>query len=101
MPAWDGSPSHADLELIDFFGRVPSWHDQAACRNHPQPDWWFPPPGRQGLRLANNAKRVCGDCPVQVTCLGDAMSREEQHGIWGGMSRLDRRALRKKARHVA
>jgi WhiB family redox-sensing transcriptional regulator len=30
------------------------------------------------------AKRICGECPVQVACLQGALDRREPWGVWGG-----------------
>lgn len=30
------------------------------------------------------AKAMCGLCPLQATCLADALEREEPWGVWGG-----------------
>ncbi len=30
------------------------------------------------------AKAMCGLCPLQESCLGDALEREEPWGVWGG-----------------
>ena len=35
-------------------------------------------------------------CPVRAECLWDAVSREEPHGIWGGLSHRERNALVRK-----
>ena len=43
------------------------------------------------------AKAICRDCPVRAACLDGAMRRNEQFGVWGGLSVNERRALRKKA----
>lgn len=30
------------------------------------------------------AKAVCARCPLQASCLADALAREEPWGVWGG-----------------
>ena len=30
------------------------------------------------------AKAMCGLCPLQASCLADALEREEPWGVWGG-----------------
>ena len=42
------------------------------------------------------AKKVCRDCPVRRPCLDYAMNNNERHGIWGGLTRRERRLLRRK-----
>ena len=39
-----------------------------------------------------HALSICNDCPVQEQCLDANMS--ERHGIWGGTTESQRRALR-------
>lgn len=39
------------------------------------------------------AKAICAQCPVATPCLEAGM--RETDGVWGGMSALDRRALRR------
>lgn len=40
------------------------------------------------------AKKVCMDCPVQQTCLDHAITHNEIHGIWGGLTPTERRRYR-------
>lgn len=47
-------------------------------------DWWFPTEGRVADAKAAAAIEICHGCPVRLECLDDAVSRNEQHGIWGG-----------------
>ena len=42
------------------------WHARAACRDHPDPDMWFPGPGVS--RRAQRAVEICQSCPVQIEC---------------------------------
>ncbi|MDP9433135.1 MAG: WhiB family transcriptional regulator [Actinomycetota bacterium] len=30
------------------------------------------------------AKALCTDCPIRVTCLSEALERQEPWGVWGG-----------------
>lgn len=39
------------------------------------------------------AKRICAVCPVRASCLQEALDRDEQFGIWGGMSLNERKRL--------
>ena len=39
------------------------------------------------------AKEICRTCPVKRPCLDYAVSIREQHGIWGGLNEVERRAL--------
>ena len=53
-------------------------------------------PGRG--ETAEPAQQICARCPVRQQCLDYAISHAIVHGIWGGLTERDRRALR--TRHV-
>ena len=61
--------------------------DRAACRSHPG-RWWFTASTRR------RAIRICGRCPVRDECLAHALDYDERHGVWGGLTADERRALR-------
>jgi hypothetical protein len=48
---------------------------------------------------AGPARQVCAGCPVRQECLEFALCHGEVHGIWGGLTERDRRALQ--TRHTA
>lgn len=60
----------------------------------------FFPEGRGAAAAADKeqAKEVCGRCPVQQVCLEWAVSTGQSAGIWGGASERERRALRRRRR---
>lgn len=72
------------------------WHYRAACRG-PHNSIFFPPsrlerrPDKR--RREQRAKEICSRCPVRPECLNYAFEIREQHGIWGGMTEKERRAL--------
>ncbi|MHC3470038.1 WhiB family transcriptional regulator [Streptomyces sp. 7R007] len=78
-----------------------NWRDQAACRNE-DPDLFFPI-GTSGPALlqTEQAKAVCGRCPVREECLGWALDHGEILGVWGGTSEMERRALQRRRRLAA
>ncbi|MFJ2651590.1 WhiB family transcriptional regulator [Streptomyces sp. NPDC087420] len=41
----------------------------------------------------NRAKTVCGGCPARTECLAYALDQRVEHGVWGGMTDRERRAL--------
>jgi WhiB family redox-sensing transcriptional regulator len=43
---------------------------------------------------AEPARQICASCPVRQPCLDYALSHAITHGIWGGLTERDRRALR-------
>ena len=79
-----------------------SWRYEARCRGE-DTDIFYPPRDKEQYKvIAAKAKTFCyGDnkknpCPVQKQCLWDAVSRDEPHGIWGGLSHRERNALIRK-----
>jgi WhiB family redox-sensing transcriptional regulator len=73
-----------------------AWQDRAACRG-PNTAIFFPPPQfeRKDDKEARErrAKAICASCSVRAECLDYALRIREPHGIWGGMSEVERRAL--------
>ncbi|TWE09371.1 WhiB family transcriptional regulator [Rudaeicoccus suwonensis] len=39
------------------------------------------------------AKSICRRCTVVAECLADALDSRIEHGVWGGMTERERRAL--------
>ncbi|MEU2770641.1 WhiB family transcriptional regulator [Streptomyces diastaticus] len=64
-----------------------AWGERAACRTA-DPDELFVEGAAQ-----NKAKAVCTGCPVRTECLAHALDHRIEHGIWGGMTERERRAL--------
>lgn len=87
-PATNGSPVKADL----------SWQDRGACKG-PCQAIFFPPPRLERRTDRRHrearAKEICRACAVQDQCLAYALDISEQHGIWGGLTARERRALKK------
>ncbi|GAA4888653.1 hypothetical protein GCM10023237_02480 [Streptomyces coeruleoprunus] len=46
---------------------------------------------------AEEAKRVCGRCPVRDQCLRWALDTGQDHGVWGGTGEDERRTIRRRA----
>ena len=67
-----------------------------ACKGKPT-DWWFPQFWRTQtarekwavLNVADEAKRICYQCPVRAECL-DYSLKHEPWGIWGGFDERER-----------
>jgi WhiB family redox-sensing transcriptional regulator len=70
------------------------WRYRAACRGADL-EFFFPGRGES----AKPARQICARCPVRQPCLDYALSHGIVHGIWGGLTERDRRALR--SRHVS
>jgi WhiB family redox-sensing transcriptional regulator len=75
---------------------IPEWVQSAVC-GQVDPEIFYPPRGDS----CRDAKRVCLSCPVRVECLRWALDSCEEHGVWGGKSERERRALRRQERQVA
>lgn len=65
-----------------------SWQDEALCAQVGG-DMFFPEKGEP----TGPAKRICHICEVRGECLEYALDHEIRHGIWGGHSDRQRRAL--------
>ncbi|AGS73367.1 WhiB family transcriptional regulator [Streptomyces collinus] len=63
------------------------WSEQGLCRTA-DPDDLFVEGAAQ-----NRAKALCGGCEVRTECLAYALDQRIEHGIWGGMTERERRAL--------
>jgi WhiB family redox-sensing transcriptional regulator len=79
-----------------------SWRYEARCSGQ-DTDIWYPPRDKTQYKvIATQAKSFClgetgkNPCPVKSECLWDAVSRDEPHGIWGGLSHRERNALIRK-----
>jgi WhiB family redox-sensing transcriptional regulator len=70
------------------------WQQDAACKDTPDPDVFFPGKGEHG----EAAKRVCAGCPVIGECLEFALATmrapERDHGVYGGLTPAERARLR-------
>jgi len=75
------------------------WRHEAACLTE-DPELFFPI-GNTGPALAqiDDAKRVCRRCNVREECLQWAIDAGQDHGVWGGMSEDERRAMKRRAAH--
>ncbi len=75
--------------IADYLGHTPAdWTTRAACAET-DPEAFYPEKG--GSTAA--AKAVCAGCPVRAACLAEALGHRERHGVWGGLSEPERRAL--------
>lgn len=66
------------------------WQESAHCIGKSM-DIFFPPDSAQRklvLGYYNQAKAICGGCPVSVECLDYGL--KEPFGVWGGMTPRER-----------
>jgi len=77
-----------------------TWRDHAACLDE-EPELFFPI-GNTGTALlqTEEAKAVCRRCQVTQTCLSWAMESGQDAGVWGAMSDLERRALKRRSARI-
>jgi WhiB family redox-sensing transcriptional regulator len=74
----------------------PQWRDRAACLGKDL-ELFFAPKGRNDL--IQQALGICDGCPVKRQCLGFELthsSYEDDHGVFGGTTEKDRKALRRR-----
>lgn len=77
------------------------WTSNATCRDHEDPDLWFPSSyiGGPANRQLHEARAECLSCPVRQACLDEAMRKERglsadgRHGVVGGLTPAERFAL--------
>jgi len=91
-PGTPAEDREANVDEVYALLARPAWHADAACREHPEIDF-FPSRGQSTA----SAKKVCAGCLVREECLGAAMHWREKHGIWGGLSERERRRARRDA----
>ncbi|MFI5808413.1 WhiB family transcriptional regulator [Streptomyces sp. NPDC051561] len=67
-----------------------------ACENE-DPELFFPI-GETGpaLMWEDEAKTVCRRCPLMESCLDGALERNEQYGVFGGLSARERRSFKRR-----
>lgn len=63
-----------------------NWHISASCASA-DPEAFFPADS-EGIR---KAKKVCNECPVSLWCRKSALDKDEEYGIWGGMTHEERK----------
>jgi WhiB family redox-sensing transcriptional regulator len=86
--------ARASAEMITIPDR--DWRLLAACR-HLDPELFFPVSASgSSLDQITQAKAICAGCPVQPRCLAFALDTRQRHGVWGGMTELERRLWARK-----
>jgi len=80
-----GSPAHRAL-----YG----WQERAECRGE-DVEMFFAP-GRE-----DEAKAVCGWCPVRGECLDWAIALNVRYGVYGGMTADERASERRRRMRAA
>lgn len=65
------------------------WQPKAGCIDA-DPEIFFIKSARE------DAKKVCGQCAVRMTCLAFALEHSEEYGVWGGLDEDERGLLKRK-----
>ncbi|MDO1486022.1 WhiB family transcriptional regulator [Rhodococcus rhodochrous] len=71
------------------------WWDNAACRFFGPAPFFAPDDETPAQRAGRErtAKLICSACPVRWTCLQQALTTGEHHGVWGGTTEHERKRL--------
>lgn len=67
------------------------WRSEAECRGI-DPRLFFDV--ERGDRYSPEARAACARCLVRDDCLTEALTDNQRHGLWGGLSPRQRRLLR-------
>lgn len=60
------------------------------------PDMFFIDKGdNNGPEKIKISKALCATCPVQMVCLEYALESAEEDGIWGGLTRNERKSIKR------
>src|SRR5579864_1481118 len=72
------------------------WQAKAACRG-PQAAVFFPPTSFERKHekeiRESRAKAICASCSVRRPCVVYALRIREPHGIWGGLTEIERKQV--------
>ena len=66
-----------------------NWREAAECREA-DTAVFFPDTNHRSETV--QAKALCGGCVVRALCLNEALSSNQRHGVWGGMTPSERDA---------
>lgn len=69
------------------------WRDYALC-SEVDIELFYPEKGGS----TREAKSICARCEVRPECLQFALDTDDRHGIYGGLSELERRPIRRARR---
>jgi WhiB family transcriptional regulator, redox-sensing transcriptional regulator len=76
------------LRAVDERGLDEAWRTRGACQAV-DPETFFPAPSEP----ADAAVALCRTCDVQGACLAWALEVGDCHGVWGGTTPRERRAM--------
>jgi len=73
-----------------------TWRNRGAC-NGLDPAVFFP----DSEENAEEAKSICAECVVRLSCLEHALAVRERDGVWGGLTEKERRRMIRQRRRTA
>jgi WhiB family transcriptional regulator, redox-sensing transcriptional regulator len=76
------------LRALDQRHATEAWRTRGVCRSV-DPETFFPAPNEP----AESAVALCRTCDVQGPCLAWALEVGDCHGVWGGTTPRERRAM--------
>jgi WhiB family transcriptional regulator, redox-sensing transcriptional regulator len=76
------------LRALDERRLDEAWRTRGVCQSV-DPETFFPAPNEP----ADTAIAMCGSCDVQGACLAWALEVGDCHGVWGGTTPRERRAM--------
>ncbi len=84
------------MKEVQFSDSGGNWRSRSACLSE-DPELFFPI-GNTGPAIlqTQEAIEVCRRCEVRDQCLEWAMENKIEHGVFGGLSEDERRALKRK-----
>ena len=84
------------MALINPYIEEEEWYENAACRGT-DPALFFPDGTTtpEALEKIDEAKAVCILCDSQTECLRYAIKSNQDSGVWGGTSEMERRQIRR------
>lgn len=68
-----------------------SWMSRGRCAET-DPEAFFP----ERDQSCAEAQAVCRRCPVRARCLDYALDTGQPYGVWGGLTELERRRLKRR-----
>lgn len=86
--AWRAAP--------DITAEPEPWREEAACKGQ-DPELFFPHKVEDAVHYAK-ARLFCDRCPSVAPCLEFALKEHITHGMFGGTTPMERRAIQRQRR---